>query len=1491
MSICFPLLELTGANKGLEQVAAQADSIDLKNISSSVESLSDRFSTMGIVGMTAIQNITNSVFDLGKKAASTVFNLIKQGGITRALNIEQAKFQIEGLGSSWEALEKQINYGVQDTAYGLDSAAKAAAQLLASGVKFDKSFDTKKPDQMAKTLRAISGVAAMTGREYDNIANIFTTVAGNGRLMGVQLTQMSYAGLNAAATLRDYFNSSSELMDVFYKKYTSTAKKNDKVIKKGAKATEEDIRTMVTNGAIDFNTFASAMDSAFGEHAKDANKTFEGALSNIKAALSRIGAKFATPGLENLRKIFVELIPVINGFSAALDPMVDFVSKRMKDISGAVIKFLGNIKFDVFTKNIESFAKKAEKIVTDIKNTLSFKNDNLATRGLKYISVVFSGIFKRLGKDVKTFFSLFKTNRNITQIISPIVQRFAELVHAVSVIQEKLSTFFRILASNETLITGIKNTIGGVISVFRILWEIVNSFFNILGKEKKTFDSVFETVSSILGFIFNYTGKIGKYISALSDYFTENQSIYKLFVKIKDTLSVVGEPIINFMGRIKKAFNDLFSSSDSKNTDKKIEKVENASEKIGNVLDKIKNKLENFVKYIRLIGSKLKTAFTPIIKNFKEAFKNLNIEKIIRSFNLGMIGAILTKLFKLLDARRWKEVNGFRGLGDNIASFLKQMENCFTEFQKKMKEERFRKIAVSIAILAGALFVMSLIDGKKLAATMGVMSAMFGELFGMMAGLGVLNKQSSIAFTGIERLTTSMLKIAASMLIMAEAVRIIGKLDPGQAAVGVASIGALLTEIYFFMKKLSKGNLDKETKSLIGVSAAILIMGEAVRMIGKLDPGQALVGVSGIGILLALIAGFMTKLKDIDKEVPALMGLSAAMLILAGAMRIIGTMDPTQALQGVVAIGGLLTLIAAFMRNLKDVNKEVPALIGLSAAMLILAGVIKIIGSMPVEQAVQGVVAIGALLVLIAGFMKAIDTINMSAKNIAGLLVMSVGLIALAGAVKIIGSMPLENIAKGLIGLAIGLGIILGAAAIASLGPVSAGLLILAGAIALIGAGALMAGVGLTAFAVGLGMLVAIGGAGIAVLTAGLLALIGLIPTFMTALGEGLVEFITSFVTTLATNQTTILTSFAQLLLGLLDTIIKYLPQFVQKGGEIIVGFLQGIADNMQDITEAGMEIIVNFLNGVAEKADDLVEAGINVIISVLNGMSENVDDLIDAGAELIISVLQGISESMQDIIDAGFEVVIEFINGLSDTIDERTAELEEAGKNLLNSVLNAMSNIYNDLAEIGRDALRGFIHGLWDSTLLGQIFNAGANAAGELIAGGKSKKGADVNSPSRKTRKIGHSVGEGYILGIKDYYSKIESAGATMGQKSVAALQSAISTVSDIIDSDMSLSPTITPVLDLSDVINGASTINNMLNGQTFGVSGNISAINTLMTQRQSRNNGSDVVDAVDRLRHSIEENPSVINNIGDVTYNRDSDINNAVNELVHALKVGRRV
>lgn len=343
-------LNFDESKTSFKNLSKSANSIDLSGIEKSLDRLNRRFSAFGVMGTQVITNLTNHAMATAKKSMNWLTQGVIQGGINRAKNIQQAKFQLEGLGVAWKKIEGDIDYAVSGTAYGMDSAAKAASQLVASNVKLG--------DSMKTALRGISGLAAMTNSSYDDMARIFTTVAGNGRLMGDQLNQISARGINAASTLGKYLGKS-----------------------------EKEVRDMVSRGQIDFKTFAAAMDDAFGEHAKKANITFQGSMSNVKAALGRLGELFVTPLIKDkgpLVKFFNTLRIVIDNIKDAakdvsgefLNPVIKAIKKatqwlrNLYHVTGNIFKRYENIVGDAglsVKKFEENVAKELKKQGIDVK--------------------------------------------------------------------------------------------------------------------------------------------------------------------------------------------------------------------------------------------------------------------------------------------------------------------------------------------------------------------------------------------------------------------------------------------------------------------------------------------------------------------------------------------------------------------------------------------------------------------------------------------------------------------------------------------------------------------------------------------------------------------------------------------------------------------------------------------------------------------------------------------------------------------------------------------------------------------------------------------------------------------------------------------------------------------------------------------------------------------------------------------------------------------
>ena len=333
-------LKLSGAAESIDKLQESINKVDFSKMAAALDVIADKLSFKNIIKASFVKNAVddmygyikgkiNGIRDMMDPVKITIngINQALTGGKTRATKIDQAKFKIEGLGQEWDKVSQRIDYGVTDTAYGFDQAANAASQLVAAGVEMSEVWDPNNVDLLGRSLRAISGAAAMTGANYDLISDIFIDSAAAGKVTTDALNRLAWQGLNAKKTLSDVL-----------------------------KVSQEEVGKMATKGQISFEMFADAMNDAYGEQATKSNETFEGSLDNMKAALNRIGAEFFFPirkaGVQIFNATRLQLKAFKNLLGSTTDDVKDdFVDKFANIIqkgSDIISRFISSIPIDSF---------------------------------------------------------------------------------------------------------------------------------------------------------------------------------------------------------------------------------------------------------------------------------------------------------------------------------------------------------------------------------------------------------------------------------------------------------------------------------------------------------------------------------------------------------------------------------------------------------------------------------------------------------------------------------------------------------------------------------------------------------------------------------------------------------------------------------------------------------------------------------------------------------------------------------------------------------------------------------------------------------------------------------------------------------------------------------------------------------------------------------------------------------------------------------------
>ena len=1398
-------LDMSESVKSIQELSSSTHSFNLDPLINAADIVTSRFSTMGIITATVISNLTSSAMSACKQIYNNIQSLIVQGGLTRAMNIENAKFQLKGLGVEWKNIQEDIAYAVDGTSYSLDAAAKVASQLVASQVNLG--------DEMKNSLRAISGVAAMTNSSYEEIGSIFTTIAGNGRLMSQQLLQLSTRGLNAAAVLGEALGKS-----------------------------EADIREMVTKGQIDFQTFAKAMDSAFGEHAKDANKTLNGTLANIRSAFAKIGAEFINPLIAN---------------EGVLVDLFNSVRERVNDIKNNI-----SGSAEIFV----SYASKISKSITKMLNESDISS--LAVRIEDYFSAL-PPLLDGLGRILK----------NLGRIISPIGKAFRDIFPA-----KTRDELLEITTNFETLTKKIfvwSSTMNEIQRVFRGVFAIFD-----LGKQAIT--AFAEAIFPMFSGFGSISNGILKSAASLGDWIVEIDKTAKETDFFRNALKNVSEGIKEFNIKIDKFVDklrelligiDSFGEAFGKVFNFIFGILKSAASILSSTFNVVINQLGKFVATLKTAGS----AIGPFVKSLEQIFSNIAPSNIVDG---GILGTVIIALYTMV--RKFKslkiEFKDIKSIFSNIFTPLKNLSGttqtikqaldnlrgALFAWQQDLKANMLLKLAVAVGILTISLSTLSTLDTDGLSRGLIAIGGLMTEL---VVGMAALQKVMSGNFTGtwksfimgfgqaeqLNVIGTVMLKLAASVLILVIAMKQLSQLNMEEIGKGLLSIAGLMAILVKSMQALStdgKKNMTKGAGSMILLAVAVKILASAMndisgiswegiakglssisvllfaltKTVGSID-GKKLSGV-GINILLVgtamkILASAMNDISGISWEGIA-KGLSSISVLLFALTKTVGSIDNSKMTSvglGMVLVGASMKIMASAISDISNISWEGIAK-GLSAIVVMMYSLTQSIGQIDNSKMVSiglGMVLVGAAMKIMASAMSDIATLSWEgiAKGLsvyaialvglskgltamtgsiggaAALLVASTALLLLGTSLTVVSKLSWEGIAKGLIAIAGALAIIGGATAILS--PLIPAMLALSGVIAIFGLGlleisaaAMIFGAALATISTGFIAASTALAAGATELVLGigiiLLGIADLLPPLIEKIGEAAMVLVNTFIgltPQLIEAGVTwmmemlkgiqqvipeIISTLTTLLLSVLSSIKTIAPEMVSTAISVLKDILTGILQIAPTVIETVLTIITDLLVAIAERTPDFVQAGCDIIFGFLQGVSQNLPKIIQAGCDIIIGFLSGVAKNLDDIIEQSILIIASFIEGIANGLPS----IIQAGVDLICAFITGIADAYLQIVECAMETIITFIDGL--ATAIDENHQALYDASKHLVQSIINAISDFTTNSWSDITKLGKNLIEGFVEGMTSMVSDAVDTAKSFGN-------SVLDSIKDVLD------------------------------------------------------------------------------------------------------------
>jgi len=1381
-------LNFKGTSDGLSNLSANIKGFTMTAMSTAAEQVGMRFSALEVMGVTALANITNAAVNAGKNIISALTIEPVLSGFheyeTKMDSIQTIMTNTASKGTTMNDVIKVIddlNLYADKTIYNFAEMTRNIGTFTAAGVGLEPA---------AAAIKGIANLAAASG--------------SNSMQASTAMYQLSQALATGTVKLMDWNSVVNAGMggELFQNALKDTARTHgvavDAIIAK-----QGSFRDSLQEGWLTADILNETLN----------NFTKDGAANYAKSMVeSGKWTQAQADALMNQAAMMEDAATKVKTYTQLWSTLKEAAQSGWGKTWEIIIGDFGEAK--------ELFTSISDVIGGMINRSSDARNELLTLwKAFGGRDILFDGV-RILFDDVMIVVNAFK--EAMAEIFPPIT--YDKLVSFSASFKE----FAYNLRLSDDNVAKLKDVFSGLLSIIDMAIKGISNFLGVVSPGASILGNFAQSA-------LDWAAGVGRWLTELNKGYegfkevgtaaeTMHESVNTSVKGVEQTLKDSGiEPLVS---KIKEAFSSLSGAGEGGSPlgFDNIAKILGAGfvGGIGLGFVKLVMGLSKPMEILNSIGDSIAKSFkqlTGILKAFQMQIQAKALLSI--AIAIGILAASLWLLSTIDTTQLLVSMGGIIALFAVLIGSMKVLSMLDLDFKGKLFKNIALMFALATAILILSFALKNIADlsweqlAKGLIGITVLLGAMTGVLFILAKGKGkILEGTMTIAafaaavqvlVTAVEKLanlsweqlakgllgvcvllaaivlvsekvqTTDKLAaigfgiilMAVGIKIIASAVEDLASLEWEQLLKGLIGFAAILAGLTLFISKLSgimdngKGgltvNLIKIGAGLVLLAIALNLLTDAVRSLAGLSWEQLLTGLTGVGALLvgiALFAKANNKLEaDLIRVGSGVLIMAVGIKILASAVRDLAGLNPEQLITGLIGVGALLGGLAAFA-SLPELNKDLlvvgAGLLLASIGIKILAGALVTLGSMSPEQLITGLAAIGgSLLILSVGLLAMSETIGGS---------IALGIAAFAIAILVPSLLLLSTVNLGQLGLSLlavaGALAVFGVAA-SLLTPVIIPLLLLSGAFALIAVGALVLA---TAFYVAASSLT--------VLADGLTKLGSISPDTIGAAFETLKTTLDSF----AQIIPSLVNVMTQGIIAMAQSVITTAPVIAAAILTVLGQVLAGFGTLLPQIATLFMQLLTVLCQVIVEGIPMIAQAFLTLIISLLETIATNIPLLIQAGVDIIVAFAMGVATAVPQLVDAGFQAIIAFINGLAEAIRSNT-----------DPMIAAVNNLFDAVVEAGKAVLMNSIGGFLDagSAIMNSGFISGITGA---IGGVIGAIGNIISSAYNAAKngisqffQVGADMIQGMIDGILGAVGGLIDAAASAASSALTAAKNAV--------------------------------------------------------------------------------------------------------------------
>ena len=1064
-------LNLKGASKGFEELGDASKKVNMNALGRSVDVVSAKFSALQVMGVTALANITNSVVNSAKAMISAITIDPVRDGLTEyetqmnAIQTILANTQKEGTDvERVNAALRELNTYADKTIYNFTEMTRNIGTFTAAGVKLDDSVSA---------IKGIANLAAVSG--------------SNSQQASTAMYQLSQALASGTVKLMDWNSVVNAGMggQVFQDALTRTSEH----LQTGAKAAIEangSFRESLSTGWLTTEVLTQTLDQF-----ATAAETQEEYQAAVKKFVEQGYTKEEATQMADMAKTANDAATKVKTFRQLID--------TLKEAMGSGWTTSWQLIIGDFEEAKEMWSNVSDFFSNIINNVSEFRNDVLKStlgKGFTELANKITGVTEPVNKAIAAV-------EDLGSVVDDVLagkfgngdERFNALTEAgknyyavQNKVNEALGCTFRytedqIKAQDEALGTTTAET-GATTELTDEKKKLIKEIANLSEEEMRAKGYTEDQINAFKE-LKTTAEKLG---IPLNDFIDNMDQINGRWLLLQSFVNI-GKSISAVVGSIGKAWTDLHGALSVDDLGNKFFNAIGAFHSFTASLiptDETLGKLERTFKGVFAI---LDIISTVAGGTAKFAFRGLNA--VLNAFDLDLLDVtagigdaavafrdflfsndLVNKGFEALGSGVKMAVEAFTDLVDAIENipqvqeFIENFKNIdWSEIGSNVVEGLKNGLEAGISSVPDILIE---IGQSMLSAIKGVLgihspstemydiakNAIAGLVNGLKDGItdaaSALNDVGSNLLSEARKLDLGRIftigSIGASVIAGIVTInKIIDAMD--KFATPFEKFGKILgtvnesikTITESFSKNLKAKAFKTRAEGIKSMAIAIGILAASVYALAQLDQGAlarsvaAIAVLSGILVVLALVVNKLSKATvtldgegralKLDGLKTGLAGIGVALLMLAAVVKIMGGMKPDEMMQGFIGLAGVIVAISIVLKTFgkcvkgesaKNIDKAGMMIKKMSVALILMVAAIKLIGLLSAEDLVKGVRFMGVFIVF-TGLLSVVTKLSgKGVSKLGGMMAkMAIAMGLMVGVCKLAGMLSAEEILKG----------------------------------------------------------------------------------------------------------------------------------------------------------------------------------------------------------------------------------------------------------------------------------------------------------------------------------------------------------------------------------------------------------------------------------------------------------------------------------------------